>query len=382
MWTLIMALVVALLLPAAGSAQSISIIMDGEKVSFDTAPIVKDGRTLVPLRGIFEEMGLTVAWKNDTRTATISGYEFIIELKENAKTAVVNGKNLQLDVPAQLHQQRMYVPLRFVSESVGSQVAWNENNKQVVINTGKVKDIDAFLEKLSEVETKSFSAHILLEQFMKLNDDTMNMTMDMEMDFVLEPFGTYQVSKATISDGSIEEEVLIEAYMSEKGFYQFDPFIGKWIKLDDQFVKELMELSGYEQSPTDQIEMMKGYMKNAVLFDRGDYYMLAFDVDFAGFQALFDELLPLLEEEGELPQDFFQNFEMEYVMLIDKESLFPTVSYVKSVILLEEDGDKVEIRQNMVGTYKNFNNVDPIIIPKEVIDSAITMEEALRQLPQ
>ena len=48
-------------------AKDIEVLMDGEKIIFDTAPILEDGRTLVPFRKIFETLGYEVSWDGDER---------------------------------------------------------------------------------------------------------------------------------------------------------------------------------------------------------------------------------------------------------------------------------------------------------------------------
>jgi hypothetical protein len=100
--------------------------------------IVED-RFVVPLRAIFEALGAEVEWNNETRTVTATKGEIGVELTIDSKRVYINGKTIELDVPATIIDGRTYVPARFVSESLGASVIWNPENKVAVINQeGKI----------------------------------------------------------------------------------------------------------------------------------------------------------------------------------------------------------------------------------------------------
>jgi len=101
----------------------------------DVQPVIVEGRTLVPLRVIFEALGLTVGWDSSTQTVTGEKKDLKVTLKIGNKTAAVNGANKTLDVPANIVDGRTLVPARFVAESTGAKVDWNETSKTVLITT-------------------------------------------------------------------------------------------------------------------------------------------------------------------------------------------------------------------------------------------------------
>jgi tetratricopeptide (TPR) repeat protein len=104
-------------------------------LSFDSSPVSIQGRTLVPLRTIFEELGMEVTW--DGTTKTISGKKDGVEIKlqQDSKTAYVNGNQIMLDVPAQAIQGRILVPVRFIAESTGAKIFWEEKNRTIYMST-------------------------------------------------------------------------------------------------------------------------------------------------------------------------------------------------------------------------------------------------------
>ena len=109
--------------------------IDGKSTTLDQAPVIVNGRTLVPIRFISEAFGASVDWNNSTREATIKLLNNTIVLKVDSTTATVNGYTVYLDAPATIIKQtgRTVVPIRFVSDSLGADVTWNSTNKSVTI---------------------------------------------------------------------------------------------------------------------------------------------------------------------------------------------------------------------------------------------------------
>jgi hypothetical protein len=98
-----------------------------------TAPVIVKGRTLLPIRALIEEMGGTVAWDGTAKTVTIKLKTTTIVLTIDKKQATVNGKAKDMDVAPQIINGRTMVPLRFVTEQLGAAVTWNSDNKTVTI---------------------------------------------------------------------------------------------------------------------------------------------------------------------------------------------------------------------------------------------------------
>lgn len=121
---------------AIANAQSIRVQLNGEPVDFyGTQPREVDGRVMVPLRGVLEKMGATVDWNAGTQTVFASKNGLEIELPIGSRTAKVNDRSVPLDVPAMTMGGSTMVPLRFVSEALGADVAWHGTNRTVMIET-------------------------------------------------------------------------------------------------------------------------------------------------------------------------------------------------------------------------------------------------------
>ncbi len=116
--------------------QSIEVYLNNEKIQFDVEPLVVNGRTMVPMRAIFEKLGAEVTWDNGTNTAVAYKND---EMKGVAVTigspymVDINLKAIPLDVPAMLHNGRTLVPLRAVSEAFDCDVIWDGETSTVNI---------------------------------------------------------------------------------------------------------------------------------------------------------------------------------------------------------------------------------------------------------
>jgi len=112
---------------------SIKVTIDGVALNMDVAPIMENDRVLVPFRFIAESLGGLVSWDNASRTVRIQTADRSISLPVGQTTATVNGQAKTLDVPAQEVNGRTLVPVRFVSESLGADVSWDDGSQTVVV---------------------------------------------------------------------------------------------------------------------------------------------------------------------------------------------------------------------------------------------------------
>ena len=119
------------------NANTIPVFVDGVQISFDQQPIIRDDRTLVPLRGVFEALGATVYWNNDTRSVTAYKDGTTVDLAIGSSTMYVNGQPKYLDVAGQIINDRTMVPLRAISEAFGAVVYWDNDTRTVRVYSDK-----------------------------------------------------------------------------------------------------------------------------------------------------------------------------------------------------------------------------------------------------
>ena len=117
-------------------APQIKVVIDGSEMTFgDDIPMSDDFHTLIPIRAIFEKLGATVRWENDTETVVASTEDKTVTVQVDSMTMVVNDEVVTLDVPARLIGDFTYIPLRAVFEAFDADVQWNEDSQTVTITT-------------------------------------------------------------------------------------------------------------------------------------------------------------------------------------------------------------------------------------------------------
>lgn len=112
--------------------------MDNAPVPFTgQQPINDRGHVLVPLRGVFEKMGAKVGYDAASHKVTAKSDKSSIELNVGSAEATVDGKPVTLDAPTKITNGSVLVPLRFVSESLGSAVKFDKASQTVLVDTSK-----------------------------------------------------------------------------------------------------------------------------------------------------------------------------------------------------------------------------------------------------
>lgn len=141
------AMTAAMGISAFAEGNNPSVYVDGTKIEFeDQEAVIVDERTLVPVRGVFEAMGASVNWDGEERSVTVksaNGIDRAVLVIDNNVmttyhfTSLFNSdkKEVELDVPPQIMNDRTMVPLRAISEAIGADVQWDGENYSVVITT-------------------------------------------------------------------------------------------------------------------------------------------------------------------------------------------------------------------------------------------------------
>ncbi|TYQ18321.1 UNVERIFIED_CONTAM: protease stability complex PrcB-like protein [Acetivibrio alkalicellulosi] len=138
----------AVLLPISAEytrpqTDGIAIKVNSKWLQLDVEPFIENGRTLVPLRGVMEELGAEVTWNGTERSVEVNKEDISIKLLIGNDNALVTRKtkgeiseeNIKLDVPAKIVNDRTFIPGRFVSETIGANVDWDHNLRAMIVET-------------------------------------------------------------------------------------------------------------------------------------------------------------------------------------------------------------------------------------------------------
>ena len=133
---ILIALCIVASFTVAADGNNVSVTVNGAVLDFDQPPVIENGRTLVPMRAIFEALGCKVEYYDDNKLVIADKGLDTISFVIGEDTLFLNGdKEIPLDVPAKIKNNRTLIPLRAVSEALGANVEWYEAERAVVIES-------------------------------------------------------------------------------------------------------------------------------------------------------------------------------------------------------------------------------------------------------
>lgn len=204
------------------AASPITVQLDHTQVEFSQAPIIKNDRTLVPVRAIFEAMGATVQWNDNTKTVTSTLGDTKVVMVLDNKIMTVNDTPKTLDCAPTLVGGSTMVPTRAVAEGFGCKVEWDGNTRTVFIYT---QDFSKRLETIAQYssvrkithEDKSAVSAFSIPYFAEYSLKTAT------------PYGTMFEVTHTTKEG--------HAFLSVRS----DVYIGEEVALTDEYVKSVAD---------------------------------------------------------------------------------------------------------------------------------------------
>ncbi len=122
--------------PAAYAEKDINVYLNGSRLSFDRQPVIMNDRTYVPIRGIFESLGMEVTWDEASKCAYAYGNGTEITVLPESGEMYVNGAPIELDSAPFISEGRILVPLRAIGEALGCTVGWDPVSCSVTIIFG------------------------------------------------------------------------------------------------------------------------------------------------------------------------------------------------------------------------------------------------------
>lgn len=125
---LLLTILVLLVVWAAPALAATEVTLDEEKIFLSKEPVLENNRLLVPLRAVSEALGAEVKYDNDNRTVRASRHGTFLRLTLDSDQAYVNDLPVTLEVPAKVVNGTTMVPLRFVAETLGLDVKYEEDN--------------------------------------------------------------------------------------------------------------------------------------------------------------------------------------------------------------------------------------------------------------
>lgn len=233
-------------------------------------------------------------------------------------------------------------------------------------------------------ELKSAKATMKIDQTIGVDSEEgafeMISTSDFNMDMIIDPIQLYLEGTTAMKDSESGEEMEapMKMYMTQSdGFYIYEETAGSWLKLPQGEYDELMNQAGIQNDPSEQLRQLEQFVKDFTFEQNDDEYILTLDTDGEKFKefALEQAKASMGGEEQLLGSMDGLNIEdAQYVFIIDKETFDMSNMKMDMVMTMEEETGKMTINQSATVDYSDFNKIDAITIPQEVIDNAQVIE--------
>ena len=232
---------------------------------------------------------------------------------------------------------------------------------------------------------ESVSADINMNQKMELNDGTeayeMGSSADMTMDMVSEPLSMHIDGAMTMADPATGENMNVdmEMYMSEEGFFMENPETKQWMKLPSEQFEAIAGQTVNQVNASEQLKQFESFIEDFTFEQTETEYVLKLNAasekfsEFILEQMRVTEMMGVTEEEQKIIENMkFDN--INYVIKIDKETFDIHAMDTIFDITIDVEGKSMKVATDAKIAFNNFNEVEAIKIPQEVIDQAVEVQ--------
>lgn len=359
--------------PAVTEVPNVKIVMDGVITPYEFVPINVSSRTMLPLRELLINLGVPnddehIAWNGQEKSVTIYKGDTKIYLKVDSKTAYVNDQPMEMDVAPvhYLKNEKVYIPLKFVSDNLGKKVVWDGSSNAVLIRDtaeyNRVKDIfDKSQAAMKDIKKYRMTMDI------KAGFKSEQMSMNMGVNATGEYDMTAKKLHLIMSMNFLGMDIKTETYYADNASYTHNPLTSGWEK--ETYTPFEYDENFSEQSDTVMPEASEPLYAGLVAIQGtdGDETILKGDVY---FKELFDKAMEESENPSASPEQTmeFDKFYMEIV--VDNQTNL-IKSLKMSVVGTEiiEDAE-MPITVDIGVALSDFNGAFEVTVPEEVLNSA------------
>lgn len=234
-------------------------------------------------------------------------------------------------------------------------------------------------------EINSMSADIVMDQNIVLDESggtfEMKSNSNLQSDFTIDPVASYMHGTVTAFDPMSEQEIELETemYMLEDAFYMYDSEGDQWLEFPLEEMEAVLGQSAQQIDATEQLELLESIISEFSLEEEGDEYILKLDAAEDKFTEFVIEEMKALQSVGitEAEEDIVNliNYDkVSYVLKINKDTYDMTAMDLVLNMTLEEGDESLVMNTDTKITFSNFDGIDAIEVPQEVVDEAVPVE--------
>ncbi|WP_139185085.1 DUF6612 family protein [Psychrobacillus sp. OK028] len=271
--------------------------------------------------------------------------------------------------------------LSLVTLSLGL-AACNETAKPVqekdVTETSKLTLQEVYDKSMeASEELKSVKGTIDMKQTMSIPSEEMTFDIKsvMDMEYIIEPMQMHQKGTTTlmgVGEGGESQETDMETYITEDAMYVYEGSTAQWMKFPQEMVDQMMGATT-QTDPTAQLKTLQEYLEQLKFEQDDDNYILTLEGSGEEFTSLVqnqvDEALQSLTGGENVNMDFTIH-SVNYLVYIDKHTFQTNKLDMVIDMDMTMDGETINLKMDARTDFSKFNEVDEIVVPQEVIDSA------------
>ena len=225
---------------------------------------------------------------------------------------------------------------------------------------------ETVLEKSMEATNalESYSMDVNMNQVISIQGEVpQEISTTMKMDVTMNPFAMYQVMQMNDEmTGSME----MESYYTEEAYYMHEPYTGGWYKFEYDIPHE-----AFHQSPAEQMESLKSFANELTLKEDGDVYIITLEGTGDSYNELLQDASFIAEMDG-MFDDIFSMINVNKISFeihVNKTTFLQTKVNMTMDLEMNIEGEVMHTIQEMEMTVYNYNGINEIVVPQEVLDN-------------
>lgn len=206
-------------------------------------------------------------------------------------------------------------------------------------------------------------------------DMTLDIQSEMDIEYIIEPMQMHQKGTTKmmgVGEGGESQETEIETYITEDAVYVYEGTTAQWMKFPQEMVDQMMAATN-QTDPSTQLQPLQEYLEQVEFEQDNENYILTLEGSGEEFtqlvKAQVDEALKNLTPEENINIEFNIN-SVDYLVHIDKDSFQTNKLDIVIDMDLTMEGETVNMKMDAKTDFSKFNEVNKIVVPQEVLDSA------------
>ncbi|MBD7983868.1 hypothetical protein H9649_04680 [Sporosarcina sp. Sa2YVA2] len=260
-----------------------------------------------------------------------------------------------------------------------------ETGKKVEVTNKSDMTAQEVYSKAMEVsaEQKSMHAVMDIEQNMSIPSEDMNLDskIKMDMDMIVDPMALHQTMSMDMGEMGATD---MELYMTDAGFFMHDAQMDQWIKMPNDMYEEMMASMGGETDPTLDLQMFKDFKDDLKFEQTDDEYILTLNASGDKLnnlvQKLIGDAMPIEGAMTEEEQEVYDNMNvksLDLTIYIDKKTFYTNAFDMDMDLTMKVEEEEMHMVQKMKSVITKINEIDEIVVPKEVLDEAVSLEDLM-----